>query len=146
MNLGHGHRRSVVILWTWTAVLSGFVLYPTLTGSNPTYLPFAMAALAIVLYTILHPSVRARRREDIEAAYAALREDIARTITPEVEAVAATLRSHGFPYRTLEEFLSNTDWIVVALKRRDRRNNVGYSSSHEEAHGHRLSGTNRERG
>ena len=55
MNLGHGHRRSVVILWTWTALLSGFVLYPTLTGSNPTYLPFAMAALAIVLYTILHP-------------------------------------------------------------------------------------------
>ena len=36
MNLGHGHRRSVVILWTWTALLSGFVLYPTLTGSNPT--------------------------------------------------------------------------------------------------------------
>ncbi len=65
MNLGHGHRRSVVILWTWTALLSGFVLYPTLTGSNPTYLPFAMAALAIVLYTVLHPSVRARRREDL---------------------------------------------------------------------------------
>jgi membrane protein implicated in regulation of membrane protease activity len=62
----------VVILWTWTAVLSGFVLYPTLTGSNPAYLPFAMAALAIVLYTILHPSVRARRREDIEAALAAM--------------------------------------------------------------------------
>ena len=39
MNLGHGHRRSVVILWTWTALLSGFVLYPTLTGSNPTLPP-----------------------------------------------------------------------------------------------------------
>jgi UDP-GlcNAc:undecaprenyl-phosphate/decaprenyl-phosphate GlcNAc-1-phosphate transferase len=65
MNLGHGHRRSVVILWTWTALLSGFVLYPTLTGSNPAYLPFAMAALAIVLYTVLHPSVRARRREEL---------------------------------------------------------------------------------
>src|SRR6478672_8242915 len=50
MNLGHGHRRSVLILWAWTALLSGFVLYPTLTGSNPAYLPFAMAALAIVLY------------------------------------------------------------------------------------------------
>jgi UDP-GlcNAc:undecaprenyl-phosphate GlcNAc-1-phosphate transferase len=72
MNLGHGHRRSVVILWTWTALLSGFVLYPTLTDSNPAFLPFAMAALAIVLYTILHPSVRARRREEIEAALAAM--------------------------------------------------------------------------
>ncbi len=68
MNLGHGHRRSVVILWTWTALLSAFVLYPTLTGQNPTYLPFGMAALGIILYTVLHPSVRARRREDGERA------------------------------------------------------------------------------
>ena len=63
MNLGHGHRRSVVILWTWTLLLSAFVLYPTLTGRNPTYLPFGIIALAIVLYTVLHPSVRARRHE-----------------------------------------------------------------------------------
>lgn len=63
MNLGHGHRRSVVILWTWTLLLSAFVLYPTMTGRNPTYLPFGIIALAIVLYTVLHPSVRARRRE-----------------------------------------------------------------------------------
>ncbi len=63
MNLGHGHRRSVVILWTWTLLLSAFVLYPTLTGRNPAYLPFGIVALAIVLFTVLHPSVRARRRE-----------------------------------------------------------------------------------
>jgi UDP-GlcNAc:undecaprenyl-phosphate GlcNAc-1-phosphate transferase len=63
MDLGHGHRRSVVILWTWTLLLSAFVLYPTLTGRNPTYLPFGIIALAIVLFTVLHPSVRARRRE-----------------------------------------------------------------------------------
>ena len=46
MNLGHGHRRSVLILWTWTALLSAFVLYPILTDQNPEYLPFGMAALA----------------------------------------------------------------------------------------------------
>ena len=63
MELGHGHRRSVVILWTWTLLLSAFVLYPTLTGRNPAYLPFGIIALAIVLFTVLHPSVRARRRE-----------------------------------------------------------------------------------
>jgi UDP-GlcNAc:undecaprenyl-phosphate GlcNAc-1-phosphate transferase len=68
MNLGHGHRRSVVILWTWTALLSAFVLYPTLTGRNPVYLPFGIIAAAIVLYTVLHPSVRARRRENATAA------------------------------------------------------------------------------
>jgi UDP-GlcNAc:undecaprenyl-phosphate GlcNAc-1-phosphate transferase len=62
MNLGHGHRRSVLILWTWTALLSGFVLYPVLTDRNPSYLPFGMAAIGIVLFTVLHPSVRRRRR------------------------------------------------------------------------------------
>jgi UDP-GlcNAc:undecaprenyl-phosphate GlcNAc-1-phosphate transferase len=68
MDLGHGHRRSVVILWTWTALLSGFVLYPTLTGQNPAYLPFGIAALGIILFTVLHPSVRARRRGNGDAA------------------------------------------------------------------------------
>lgn len=70
MDLGHGHRRSVVILWTWTALLSAFVLYPTLTGRNPTYLPFGIVALAIVLFTVLHPSVRARRRENGDGDHA----------------------------------------------------------------------------
>lgn len=64
LNLGHGHRRSVVILWTWTALLSGFVLYPVLTDQNPSYLPFGMAALAIFLYTVLHPNVIAQRRRN----------------------------------------------------------------------------------
>ena len=69
MNLGHGHRRSVLILWAWTALLSGFVLYPVLSEENPPYLPLGMAALAIVLFTVLHPSVRAqRRRNDDDAA------------------------------------------------------------------------------
>ena len=64
INLGHGHRRSVLILWTWTALLSGFVLYPVLTDQNPSYLPFGMAALAIFLYTVLHPNVIAQRRRN----------------------------------------------------------------------------------
>ncbi|MEO1057224.1 MAG: hypothetical protein AAFY28_09960, partial [Actinomycetota bacterium] len=68
MDLGHGHRRSVVILWTWTALLSAFVLYPTLSGQNPTYLPFGIGALGLLLFTILHPSVRRRRREGPNAA------------------------------------------------------------------------------
>ena len=68
MNLGHGHRRSVAILWAWTALLSAFVLYPVLTDTNPTYLPFGMGALGIVLFTVLHPSVRRKRAEEIEEA------------------------------------------------------------------------------
>ncbi|MFV0309155.1 MAG: glycosyltransferase family 4 protein [Desertimonas sp.] len=61
MSLGHGHRRSVLILWGWTALLSGFVLYPILTDENPTYLPFGMAAIGLILFTVLHPSVRRQR-------------------------------------------------------------------------------------
>jgi UDP-GlcNAc:undecaprenyl-phosphate GlcNAc-1-phosphate transferase len=61
MNLGHGHRRSVLILWAWTALLSGLVLYPILTNKNPTYLVFGMAAIGILLFTLLHPSVRRQR-------------------------------------------------------------------------------------
>ncbi|MGI9646020.1 MAG: glycosyltransferase family 4 protein [Ilumatobacteraceae bacterium] len=68
MNLGHGHRRSVLILWTWTALLSGFVLYPVLTDDNPSYLSLGIGALAIVLFTVLHPSVRRKRAEAVEAA------------------------------------------------------------------------------
>jgi UDP-GlcNAc:undecaprenyl-phosphate GlcNAc-1-phosphate transferase len=68
MNLGHGHRRSVLILWSWTALLSGFVLYPVLSETNPEYLPFGIGALGIVLFTVLHPSVRRKRAEEVEAA------------------------------------------------------------------------------
>jgi|HigsolmetaAR202D_1030399.scaffolds.fasta_scaffold28159_1 UDP-GlcNAc:undecaprenyl-phosphate GlcNAc-1-phosphate transferase len=77
MALGHGHRRSVLILWTWTALLSAFVLYPVLSGENPTYLPFGMLAIAIVLYTALHPSVRQQRRANGNGNGAASR--VART-------------------------------------------------------------------
>lgn len=68
MNLGHGHRRSVLILWAWTALLSGFVLYPVLTDRNPSYLTFGVGALGIALFTVLHPSVRRRRAEAVEDA------------------------------------------------------------------------------
>lgn len=68
MNLGHGHRRSVLILWAWTALLSAFVLYPVLSEQNPSYLPFGVGALGIVLFTVLHPSVRRKRADEVERA------------------------------------------------------------------------------
>jgi len=66
MNLGHGHRRSVLILWGWTLLLSGFVLWPVLRGGNPRYLPFGMAGLGIALYTVLHPMLQRRRALELE--------------------------------------------------------------------------------
>jgi len=61
MRLGHGHRRSVVILWIWTLLLSGLVLYPTFTNRGNAVVPFAVAALGVGLYTLFAPlGVRAR--------------------------------------------------------------------------------------
>ena len=68
MRLGHGQRRSVVILWAWTAILSGFVLYPTFTKRGTAAIPFGIAALGVALYTLFHPGIR---RGDVDAEVAA---------------------------------------------------------------------------
>ncbi len=60
IRLGHGHRRSVLILWAWTAILSGFVLYPLFTRHGNAVIPFAAAGLGVALYTLFHPGVRQR--------------------------------------------------------------------------------------
>ena len=62
VRLGHGHRRAVLILWAWTSVLATLVLVPTYArGANGLVLP-GVLALGVVLYTVLHPEVRAGRK------------------------------------------------------------------------------------
>ncbi len=101
MNLGDRHRRSVVILWTWTLLLSGFVLYPTMSGRNPAYLPFGIIALVYRLFTVLHPSVRARRRESehpgpgLDGAPAAVAGHVARDDLREGETLTEGLPPAG---------------------------------------------------
>ncbi len=73
MRLGHGPRRAVIILWMWTAILSGVALVPSYTDRAAAALPFLLAAVAGILYTVLHPDVRRARAEvdgegDVEAA------------------------------------------------------------------------------
>jgi UDP-GlcNAc:undecaprenyl-phosphate/decaprenyl-phosphate GlcNAc-1-phosphate transferase len=63
LRLGHGHRRSVAILWVWSGLLSGVVLYPTHTGRGNSIVPLAVAGIALLLYTVLHPQVRRGREE-----------------------------------------------------------------------------------
>jgi UDP-GlcNAc:undecaprenyl-phosphate GlcNAc-1-phosphate transferase len=65
MRLGHGQRRSVLILWTWSAILSGVVLLPAFTNQGNAIVPFLLAALGVLLYTIFHPGVRAPRVLDL---------------------------------------------------------------------------------
>jgi UDP-GlcNAc:undecaprenyl-phosphate GlcNAc-1-phosphate transferase len=62
VRLGHGHRRSVGILWAWTALLSAFVLYPTYNeGQGDGIVPMGVGALALALYTLFHPGIQAER-------------------------------------------------------------------------------------
>ncbi|MBA3282143.1 MAG: undecaprenyl/decaprenyl-phosphate alpha-N-acetylglucosaminyl 1-phosphate transferase [Acidimicrobiia bacterium] len=64
MRLGHGHRRSVVILWLWTGLLAVFVLYPVYTGNGDAVVPVGIGALALALLTFFYPGIRRVRRED----------------------------------------------------------------------------------
>jgi UDP-GlcNAc:undecaprenyl-phosphate GlcNAc-1-phosphate transferase len=64
MRLGHGQTRSVLILWTWTALLSGLVLYPSLANRAISFVPFGVAALIVALYTLF--GVRGRGDAPVE--------------------------------------------------------------------------------
>jgi len=58
LRLGHGPRRTVVILWAWTALLSGFVLYPLFASKANAFIPFGAVVLGLLLYTLFHPGLR----------------------------------------------------------------------------------------
>ena len=61
VRLGHGHRRSVWILWAWTALLSAFVLYPTYNeGQGDAIVPMGVGAAALILITLFRPGSGAR--------------------------------------------------------------------------------------
>ena len=60
LRLGHGHRRSVVILWAWTAILSGFILFPLFVRAVNPFIPFGVGLLAVALFTWFHPDLRRR--------------------------------------------------------------------------------------
>jgi UDP-GlcNAc:undecaprenyl-phosphate GlcNAc-1-phosphate transferase len=58
LRLGHGPRRSVIILWAWTAVLSSFLLFPLFVHQVNAIIPVGAAALGVGLYTFFHPGLR----------------------------------------------------------------------------------------
>ncbi len=55
LRLGHGPRRTVAILWAWTAVLSAFLLYPLFDKQGNAVIPFGVIVLGLALYTLFHP-------------------------------------------------------------------------------------------
>ena len=68
MRLGHGQTRSVLILWTWTALLSGLVLYPSFVKGALSIVPIGAGALGVLLYTIFGVRGRGAASEARETA------------------------------------------------------------------------------
>lgn len=64
LRLGHGHRMSVLIMWSWTALFSAFALYPAMTGRSTLIVPIAVAMLALLVFTLVWPWVLRRREGD----------------------------------------------------------------------------------
>jgi UDP-GlcNAc:undecaprenyl-phosphate GlcNAc-1-phosphate transferase len=62
MALGHGQRRAVLILWGWTAVLSGAVLIPVYTETFWSIVPLVVPAIGLCLFTWYVPGWQERRR------------------------------------------------------------------------------------
>jgi UDP-GlcNAc:undecaprenyl-phosphate GlcNAc-1-phosphate transferase len=67
LRLGHGPRRSVIILWAWTAVLSSFLLFPLFVHQVNAFIPIGAAALGVGLYTFFHPGLRRGNGEEEDA-------------------------------------------------------------------------------
>lgn len=88
MRLGHGQRRSVLILWAWTAILSGVVLLPTYVGEGNAVIPFIALALGVALYTLFHPEIR--KKPQATAATSLLQMN-----TPPVDEVAGQVGGDG---------------------------------------------------
>ncbi len=65
LRLGHGPRRTVLILWAWTALLSGLVLYPLFGGAGNAVIPFLVLAAGLALYTLFHPGLRKGAASDV---------------------------------------------------------------------------------
>ena len=76
LRLGHGHWRAVLILWAWTALLSGFVLWPTYSGRGDTVVPMGIAGVCLGLFTVLHPRLRAVRPENGKRQETAVRDQV----------------------------------------------------------------------
>lgn len=63
VELGHGPRRAVVILWTLTALLSGFALVPVFVSSRWALVPLGIGFAGLLVFAIAHPDLREQRRK-----------------------------------------------------------------------------------
>jgi UDP-GlcNAc:undecaprenyl-phosphate GlcNAc-1-phosphate transferase len=88
VRLGHGPRRTVVILWTWTAALSGFVLFPLFAPESNAIIPFAAIVLGLLLFTLFRPGLRGERRRQRNGAVPPEQDPAAATSSGRLDGVA----------------------------------------------------------
>ena len=58
IQLGHGPRRAVVILWGWAMLLSTVVLFSALYSTGSALVLLVLAGTALSVFTVLHPRLR----------------------------------------------------------------------------------------
>ncbi|HZA77402.1 MAG TPA: MraY family glycosyltransferase [Acidimicrobiales bacterium] len=96
LRLGHGHRRTVLVLWAWTGLLSTFVLIPVYTGEGTSFLPLGVLALGLFLFTVFGPGMLAKRNgepEDVAASVPPAH--LSSEVTRESRAPASARRGGG---------------------------------------------------
>ena len=59
-----------MILWAWTAILSGFLLFPLFVHQVNAIIPLGAAALGVGLYTLFHPGLRKGVVDEVPVAEA----------------------------------------------------------------------------
>jgi UDP-GlcNAc:undecaprenyl-phosphate/decaprenyl-phosphate GlcNAc-1-phosphate transferase len=58
IQLGHGPRRAVVILWGWAMLLSTVVLFSALYSTGSALVVLVIVGSALSVFTMLHPRIR----------------------------------------------------------------------------------------
>ena len=64
VELGHGPRRTVIILCALTAIFSSFALAPLFFRSRLVLVPLVVALLGVIWFAGFHPQLREERREE----------------------------------------------------------------------------------
>jgi UDP-GlcNAc:undecaprenyl-phosphate GlcNAc-1-phosphate transferase len=98
IKLGHGPRRAVVILWSWTALLSAFVLYPALSERSASLWPFLFLVALMVWFTRVNDRFSMRRLFRTKAQAETLS-----VVEPETPAEIQTVSDSETPVETLPE-------------------------------------------
>ncbi len=109
IRMGHGHRRAVAILWAWTALLSGFVLWPVYNeGRGDAIVPAGVMGLAALLFVSLKPGFG----REIDESSREVDEADRGTSSPGTEATMPALASSGHEEQQEAE---GGDRVVISI-------------------------------